>query len=696
MPERLNHRILVIDDSPSIHDDFRKVLVGSASEKRPLHELAGAVFGASSIPATALRFEVDFALQGQQGLELVKQSLSDGRPYAVAFVDMRMPPGWDGLETIRHLWDVDPKLQVVICTAFSDHSWASITEKLGHTDSLLVLKKPFDHVEAMQLANALAKKWTVTRDMEQHLLELDRLVDQRTLELRAAKIRFSEAFNASPLPQVVLAHKPFEVLEVNQAFRRQFGLSQEDLRSINPENFGRGVDPDRFNRLLAALERGESIDDHSWVFRPPGRSAMTLRCSARASDIDGRSCSIWLINDITRQLSIEEQLRQAQKMEAVGQLAAGIAHDFNNLLTVILGYTSELLRGTSDPFVQEMVDPVRKAADQAASLTRQLLIFSRKDVLQRRWIRMSEIMDNLCPMLQRLIAGSIQMEWELPEDSPHIYADPASIEQLIVNLVVNARDAMPDGGTVRIVARVCQIDEVAASRQIGAKPGPHMELSVSDTGSGIHPDILPHIFEPFFTTKEVGKGTGLGLSMVFSIARQHEGWIQVESEPGHGATFLFYLPLQAGQRQARPEVKPQQESEPELLPKGRFLVAEDDPTLRALLDLVFRQRKLSFDLVSDGVQALQVWEQGGGSHCMLVTDVAMPNGVSGIKVAQELRKAAPDLPVLLMTGYSAALSGGQNPEIPGRPVKVVMKPVTPKDLFEGMAEAVELARQGQA
>jgi len=236
------------------------------------------------------------------------------------------------------------------------------------------------------------------------------------------------------------------------------------------------------------------------------------------------------------------------------------------------------------------------------------------------------------------------------------------------------------------------IDAQAAAHQIGARPGPHLELSVTDTGTGIAPEVLPHIFEPFFTTKEVGKGTGLGLSMVFSIARQHEGWVQVESQLGKGTRFRFLQPIASADRQAYPEQPRSPELSIDGLPKGRLLVAEDDPTLRALLEMVLRQRGIEFDLFSDGVQAMQAWDEGRGGHAMLVTDVMMPNGVDGIDLAQALRRRVPDMPVLLMTGYSSALSGGQSPEIPGRPVKVLLKPMTPKDLFAAMSEAVSLAR----
>jgi len=226
------YRILVIDDTPSIHDDFRKILTPStapAEGSARVKSLATAIFGKTNLPPAPIRFTVDSAMQGEEGLGRVIDALAEDRPYAVAFVDMRIPPGWDGLETIRHLWATDPELQIVICTAYSDHSWTAISERLGHSDNLLILKKPFDHIEALQLAHSLARKWQLARDNAANLRRLDELVARRTYQLSEAEERFTEAFNASPLAQAIVDLEDARFLNINTTLEKQYGVSRCDL-----------------------------------------------------------------------------------------------------------------------------------------------------------------------------------------------------------------------------------------------------------------------------------------------------------------------------------------------------------------------------------------------------------------------------------------------------------------------------------
>jgi PAS domain S-box-containing protein len=311
-------RVLIIDDTVSIHDDFAKVLA-PPPVNAAVDDLANALFGTSATTVHAPIFELEFATQGQAAVALVERARDEQRPFAVAFVDMRMPPGWDGLETISHLWAIDPDVQIVICTAYSDHSWASITERLGRSHSLLVLKKPFDHIEALQHAHALATKWSITRHHRAHLAQLDDLVTQRTSQWRAAEVRFSEAFTASPLAQAIVALDRFEILEANEALEKQFFLSAEDLRALTPETFGHGVDPAKWRGLLELLGRGEVVYEHAFVFQPPApMPARHFRASARAIRVDGRPASIWILRDVTPQVEADQELRQPEKIETIG------------------------------------------------------------------------------------------------------------------------------------------------------------------------------------------------------------------------------------------------------------------------------------------------------------------------------------------------------------------------------------------
>ncbi len=691
------YRILIVDDTASIHQDFAKVLASPATPRAALDDLTSAVFGGSQAarrPAMPT-FEVHSAYQGVEALELVRRATAEGRPYAVAFVDMRMPPGWDGLETTSQLWAVDPDIQVVICTAYSDHSWTTISERLGRSHNLLILKKPFDHVEALQLAHALAHKWELTRAHRAQVDALDRIVNERTHQLATAEKRFAEAFNANPIPQAIVAHEPeFEILAINDAFTRELHLSLDQLAHISPATFGRGVDPSRWEALLARVLAGESVDDYAFTYRPASGIERHLRCSARLTTIDGRRCSIWLLRDVTQQLATEQQLRQSQKLEAIGQLSAGVAHDFNNLLTVIHGYTSELLASNPSSDVRRMLEPVQTAASRAASLTRQLLVFSRKQVTQPELISLNSVLDELRPLLRRLIGTDIEFDWQIAPQLPAVFADPASIEQIIVNLVVNARDAMPNGGRIHIAARPIILGMDAIARQIDARPGHFIEIAISDTGTGIPPDVLPRIFEPFFTTKDAGKGTGLGLSTVYSIVHQHGGWITVQSQAGTGTTFTFYHPVaETPPTEGRPEAVRAAPVNDCPRPIRRVLVAEDDPVVYELLSAVFARAAIPCDLATDGHTALTYWHNRPDDYDLVVTDMVMPKGMSGLRLIREIRSQRPQLPAILMSGYSAALfDPNAFDALPGPAPKLLLKPFFPSDLLLAMNEVVAAAK----
>lgn len=259
-------RILVIDDTPTIHDDFKKIITPAATPAPEVDALAAAIFGTAIPTPPPVRFELDSAAQGQTGLALVQDALADGRPYAVAFVDMRMPPGWDGLETIRHLWAADPYLQIVLCTAYSDHSWATITERLGQSDNLLILKKPFDNVEVLQMTHSLTRKWGLAREVATHVAVLDDLLRTRTAELCRSQQGFTSVFDASPIAQAIVSFENPVVITVNPAFEKIMGLAKSDAVDL-ASSCDRGFDPQRWKGLIACLASGAAVDGHACVLR---------------------------------------------------------------------------------------------------------------------------------------------------------------------------------------------------------------------------------------------------------------------------------------------------------------------------------------------------------------------------------------------------------------------------------------------
>ncbi len=379
----------------------------------------------------------------------------------------------------------------------------------------------------------------------------------------------------------------------------------------------------------------------------------------------------------------KEQLTQSQKMEAIGRLAGGVAHDFNNLLTVILG-RSELLRRelASQPAWRRHVDLIHTTADRAAGLTRQLLAFSRKQVLQPKRLDPNAVIGGMAPMLGRLIGEDIELVIAPRAHAGHILVDPSQLEQVILNLVVNARDAMPDGGRLTIQSADATVDDAFAERHPGVRPGAYVVLSVSDTGVGMDAATRSRIFEPFFTTKEPGKGTGLGLASVYGIVKQSDGYIAVESEPGHGATFRIYLPrVDATDAEAAP---------PPTAPPGRgtaetILLVEDDPEVRELVAEILGDYGYRVVPASRPAEALELGS-GGQRIDLLLTDVVMPE-MSGRDLAARLTARHPALRVLYMSGYSDEVLASRGVIDPG--IRLLMKPFTPEALTSQVREALD-------
>jgi signal transduction histidine kinase len=347
--------------------------------------------------------------------------------------------------------------------------------------------------------------------------------------------------------------------------------------------------------------------------------------------------------------ALQEQLRQSQKMEAIGRLAGGVAHDFNNLLTVIKGYSQlSLAEIKEDNPLRENVEEIRKASDRAADLTRQLLAFSRRQIMEMGVLDLNMYVQNLDKMLRRLISEDIELVSILAKDLGRVRTDPGQIEQVIMNLVVNARDAMPSGGKLTIETANVELDQAYARAHVAVKPGRYVMISVSDTGVGMTPEIRDRVFEPFFTTKEKGKGTGLGLSTVYGIVKQSEGNIWVYSEPGRGTSFKIYLPLVDEPLEELKEKVPKGE-----LPRGSetILIVEDEEDVLKLTGAILRRQGYHVLETTSGEEALKVCKEKKELFHLLLTDVVMPQ-MSGRQLAEELKQVCPDFRVLYMSGYT--------------------------------------------
>jgi PAS domain S-box-containing protein len=798
-----NHRILLIDDIEEIHEDLRKIL----TPERNIAELQAdeaLLFGTA--PTAMVRFEVDSAYQGQEGLEKVRQALLEGRPYAMIFVDIRMPPGWDGVETIARIWQVDPHVQAVVCTAYSDYSWHDIHKRLGPSDSLLILKKPFDSIEVVQLAHALTGKWEATRQAAIRMADLDRMVAQRTEALQESEATLrglcDSAFDAiamvdgegrltlwNPAAERMFGYRASEILgrpidglvapaRGRAQFQADFPIFRKTaagpLSGKVAEAVGLRKDGTEFpmELSLAAIQEGKQwqavaivrdvtaryeagkriqeanyrynliaqqsrtivweVDAEGlytyvspasevvWGYLPEelagtrhfydihpeeGREAFraaALETFARQGEFrnlenqvqtrDGRT--VWVSTsgipilddegkllgyrgcdiDITERMQAEARLMQAQKMESVGRLAGGVAHDFNNLLTVINGYSQLLLERLSegDP-MRDNVSEIHKAGKRAAGLTQQLLAFSRKQVLQPRLLDLNRVVAEMRPMLARLVGEDVELSVELHPEATMVCADPHQLEQALMNLLVNSRDAMPQGGKLSIETSVVAPGASHVQSVPGPDAGCYVMLAVSDTGVGMNEETRQHIFEPFFTTKEVGKGTGLGLSMIQGIVAQSGGYIEVDSAPGCGTTFKIYLPKVT-------EV-PGGTEEPAAVPaiggKETVLVVEDQPDVRKYAAVALGAYGYRVIQAGNAGEALAYCERGFERIDLVLTDMVMPH-LSGRELADLLAKRWPGIKVLFMSGYTGDAIMRQGVLEAG--AEFIQKPFTPEQL----------------
>lgn len=400
-----------------------------------------------------------------------------------------------------------------------------------------------------------------------------------------------------------------------------------------------------------ALQERSSYRADCRIFRPDGSSRFVhLQAQLILDATDKPVQMIGTIQDITDRKMLEEQVRHSQKMDAVGQLAGGIAHDFNNILTVIQGYTELISYAPQlDQQTRSYASQISVSAERASKLTRQLLAFSRKQLMQLKPLDINQLLENLSPMLQRLLGEQTNLHMNLEGDLPSVPADAGMMEQILVNLAMNARDAMPKGGRLIIETALHEIDPEYCRIHLEALPGNFICLSVIDTGCGMDSKTLDHIFEPFFTTKEFGRGTGLGLPTVYGIVKQHQGWIQVASEVGQGTAFKVFLPVgDAGLGRANNQAQRMVGSRK----PDTILLVEDEPPLRQLAKSILERDGYRVVEAASGPEALSVWKDFSNRIDMLLTDMVMPGGMTGRELARRLQAQNPSLKVLYTSGYS--------------------------------------------
>jgi two-component system cell cycle sensor histidine kinase/response regulator CckA len=557
------------------------------------------------------------------------------QPFDVAFFDYWLGSS-NGLTLLREIRQLGIHTPVVVLTSHGAEEVAVEAMKAGAADYLSKANLTIEALErAIRHALALhAEEWQRWR---------------AEAALRASEERF-RALVENSSDALLLIDADGRITYLSPSSHRHLGWAPEQMVGRSIFDFLHAED-----RELFSVRLGESVGNPGTTISAQVRfhhadGSWRIMDGVGVNRLDDPAVAGIVINarDITERRRLEEQLRQAQKMEAVGQLAGGVAHDFNNLLTAILGYCHLMLDEVpdEDPLRPDLLE-IQSAGERAASLTRQLLAFSRRQMLQPQLVDINTLVLQLEKLLRRLISEDVELVTALAADLRSVTVDPASVEQILVNLAVNARDAMPAGGRLTIETANVELDAASAATHAAMTPGSYVMIAVSDTGVGMDAVTRARIFEPFFTTKEQGKGSGLGLATVYGMVKQSGGYIWVESEPGRGATFKAYLPVTplppGTQSPARDAGEP--------VGSETVLLVEDEDAVRALAREVLRRHGYVVLEARDGVDALRVAERHADEIDLLVADVVMPH-MSGRELAERLATVRPAMKILFMSGYT--------------------------------------------
>ena len=531
-----------------------------------------------------------------------------------------------------------------------------------------------------------------TKGEPEKLVVVNRDVTER--KSAAEALRRSEASFRSVIVDapygIFRANLSGEFLMVNAALEKMLGYgSQEELLEANLAKsiYRHPAEHQKINELFL---RDKHFKDVEVEWKRKDGAFITVRCSGWPVKDESSTYIEVFAEDVTERRVLERQLRMAQKMEAVGRLSGGIAHDFNNLLGVIIGYIQVMKRslvpGNSS---YEYAEEIEKASQRAVSLTRQLLAFSRQQVLEPIILNLNTLVSDMEKMLPRLIGEDIQLNLLLDPAIGQVKADPGQIEQVVMNLAVNSRDAMPDGGKLTIQTANAELDAAFVREHAGSIPGQYVMLAVTDTGTGMDPETQAQIFEPFFTTKDRDKGTGLGLATVYGVVKQSSGYIAVDSEKGKGASFKIYLP-----RIEQPVATQSETNQAPLTVRGceTILLVEDAEPLRKLAHMFLRDNGYQVLTAADGAEALQVAAQNAGPIHLLLTDVVMP-GINGRVLAEQLAPLHPAMKVLYMSGYTDSFIAGHGVLEEG--LHLLHKPFTEEALMRKVRELLDAGQDGK-
>jgi signal transduction histidine kinase len=610
---------------------------------------------------SAAGFHVTEADTGGGALQTLATAVPD-----LLLLDLQLPDidGFAVCQKIREDPSLDWMSILLVTGAYrNDADWARGLS--AGADAYL--RVPFDSHVLIEMVRALLRR---AHRQRAHAQERDAAL----VAAQQAGIRLQDLIHAAPYG-ILRSNADGDPIEANAALVEMLGYPSMDaflaVGHLSHLYRSNGVR----ERLSARIISTGHVSDEEVEWRRQDGTFITVRLASRYLP-QAREFQTFA-EDVSLRKRLEDQLRQAQKMEAIGRLAGGIAHDFNNILTAITGYSEMILEqiGPDKPIYQDLHE-IKKASERAASLTRQLLAFGRRQVLRVAPVNVNTVIEDLRRLLERTIGEDVQIETRLDPDLRLIIADAIQLEQVLINLAANARDAMSEGGQLRITTRNFDADLAFAGEHFPMLPGAYVSVDVTDTGPGMAPDVRAHIFEPFFTTKEVGKGTGLGLATVYGIVKQLEGFVWVTSEPGQGTTFSMFFPVTPVDSKAD-------------LPRGdgtmtsalgleSILIVEDEPSVRALARSVLRRHGYKVYEAATGQEALALTSAMLDPPALLLTDLVMP-GMSGADVARQLSAQYPEMRVIYMSGYSEDAVTHRG--LLSREMDLLEKPFSPKALL---------------
>ncbi|HUA69382.1 MAG TPA: response regulator [Candidatus Saccharimonadales bacterium] len=548
-----------------------------------------------------------------------------------------------GLELLRESQAFTSRLPIILLTGQGDQEIDIEAMRAGAADYLVKGRLTADTLER-------AIRYAIERKRTQESLRHERDFVSRIMETSPSGIAVTDHHG-----KITFANpRADEVLQLSK-----YAAQTANVLNWRPADLDGAPLSGKESLLKNVLLAGEpALNLHHFIEFPDGHRAVLSNNATPLFNAEGRiDGMIVTVEDVTQRLALESQLRQSQKMDSLGQLAAGVAHDINNVLTIIQGHAGILLSGAPpDSPAAKSASQIVAASERAAGFIRHLLAFSRKQIYRTKILDLNSVLHNLESLLPRMLGTHITLEVNCAPQLPHIAADTALVEQIIMNLAINSRDAMPKGGRLTIETSAITLDAVSVRRHPEGRTGRFVCLTVADTGYGIEPALIRRIFEPFFTTKEIGKGTGLGLATVYAIVKQHHGWIEVQSEVGAGATFKTYLPA-SDQSFSPAPATPAPQAENVRGGRETILLTEDETDLLDLMQHALGQYQYNILTASSGKDALRVWDQYEGRIDLLLTDIIMPGGMSGRDLAAELKKRKPDLKVIFTSGFNAAMAG---------------------------------------